>query len=482
MIAAPASRPTYGPVTEPTHRKKLADEITELAGHIHAATARWLLMIAEFDRDKVWADWDCQSCAHWLMWRCGLSPVAAREHVRVANRLADLPQITAVFLKGGLSYSQVRALSRVASADTEEELLAMAQQATAAQIETMVSAYRRVKNLEVAEQELNAERVRHARRYFRHRIDDDGSFVFSGRLTPEEGALVLRALETAGRAVTGSDDSAESQERELETKVADEAAEAAAKEWEEGVDRDLAAAFLRDSAESCPTSRRNADALVVMAETLLEAGPQARSGGDRNQLIVHVDIESLATDKGTICHLEDGVAIAPEVARRLGCDASVVTLIERDGEPLDVGRKSRTPTAAMRRALAARDRGCRFPGCTQKHFVDAHHIEHWVRDGGPTKLRNLVQLCRFHHRLVHEYGYEVSLERGRATFIRPDGSRISSDPPAPVPADTNVVDLNGRRGLKIDPGTCVTGWSGDPMNLEDAVGALLSWNPSGAQT
>src|SRR5215218_127393 len=123
---------------------RLAEEITELASHIHAATCRWLGLVAEFDRRGGWFDWGCRSCAQWVSWRCGIAPVAAREHVRVARRLAHLPLIRAAFAEGRLSYSQVRALTRVEKVEKEEELLSLARHATAAQLERLVRAYRGV--------------------------------------------------------------------------------------------------------------------------------------------------------------------------------------------------------------------------------------------------------------------------------------------------------------------------------------------------
>src|SRR5918999_1509099 len=130
-----------------------------------------------------------------------------------------------------------------------------------------------------------------------------------------------------------------------------------------------------------------------MADTLLGSGPVARNGGERYQVVVHVDAATLGgeSDEG-LGELEHGSALHPETARRLACDAAVVRILEREGRPLSVGRKTRSVPPALRRALQSRDRGCRFPGCTSSCSVDAHHIEHWA-NGGPTDLSNLVQLC-----------------------------------------------------------------------------------------
>ncbi len=156
-------------------------------------------------------------------------------------------------------------------------------------------------------------------------------------------------------------------------------------------------------------SQRRADALARFAETYLSHGLQAMTGGERHQVVVHVDAETLAQRTPGRCTLEDGPAMGAETARRLSCDASIVTLAEdAAGNPLDVGRKTRSISPALSRALRTRDGGCRFPGCGHKRFVDGHHIRHWA-DGGHTRLSNLVLLCRFHHRQVHEGGITVQM-------------------------------------------------------------------------
>lgn len=201
--ARPAPEANTGIVagSDPSHRPssnafgrlsldRLEAEITELAGHLYAGTARFLLLVGEFDRRGGWAGWGIHSCAHWLSWRCGLSPVAAREHVRVARALRDLPRIADAFSHGRLSYSKVRALTRVASEVTEEVLLEWAEYGTATQIERVV---RGVKLAQAATDPVK----RYERRSFRSFYDEDGCLVIHARLEPEEGAVVLRALEAA---------------------------------------------------------------------------------------------------------------------------------------------------------------------------------------------------------------------------------------------------------------------------------------------
>jgi hypothetical protein len=168
-------------------------QLTELAAHINAASARFLALIAEFDRRRGWAEWECKSCAHWLSWKCGLGLVAGREHVRVARRLEELPLIREAFAAGELSYSKVRAMTRVAAPEMEDNLLNLARSSTTHQLERLVRAYRKV---QVAE-ELRRSNVRRARRYANWRQDGDGSFVLNARLSPEDGAVVMAALEKA---------------------------------------------------------------------------------------------------------------------------------------------------------------------------------------------------------------------------------------------------------------------------------------------
>jgi hypothetical protein len=212
-----------------------------------------------------------------------------------------------------------------------------------------------------------------------------------------------------------------------------------------------------------------------MADTLLANGPSAR-GGDRYQVVVHVDRETLAADgDGARCELADGAPLAPDTARRLACDAAIVTLVERNGRPLSVGRKSRSVPPALRRALASRDRGCRFPGCPNRCSVDAHHIEHWA-DGGSTSIDNLVQLCRHHHRLLHEGGYTVERSGSRFTFRRPDGREIRAVPRAPRGRTAMLREANRRWGGQLQPDACVPA-SYEHMDLGLCVDAMLSIAP-----
>jgi hypothetical protein len=416
----------------------LIDQITELAGHLNAAHARWLSLIAELDRREAWAEWGVKSCAYWLNWKCGLDLGAAREKLRVAHALEGLPRIAAAMAAGHLSYSKVRAMTRVADASTEEYFLNIALHGTAHQVEKLVRAFRRAQE----SQELSREAQQQANRSLFCFHDDDGSLVIRGRLPAEAGAVFLKALEAAQSALPP-------------------------------LENVSAATSLQPVP---PHTARRADALVLMAEGFLASEQSSLTGGDRQQIVVHVDAQTLKHDHAGRCELEEGPGIAAETARRLACDASLVMLIENEqGEPLNVGRKTRTIPPALRRALNARDRGCRFPGCTHTRFVDGHHVQHWAQ-GGETKLSNLVTLCRFHHRLLHEGQVVVQiLDDGAFRFVRPDGQSFESHPPgAMTQLDwMQLVATHQARQIAITSHTAITRWLGEGLDYGLAVDGLL---------
>ena len=168
-----------------------------------------------------------------------------------------------------------------------------------------------------------------------------------------------------------------------------------------------------------------------MAERALAAGFGGGSGrAERYQVVVHADAATLA-ERGETGRSElDGVRVSAETSRRMACDAARVAMGHRDGEVVSVGRRRRTIPPHIRRALEERDRGCRYPGCASR-FTEAHHVKHWA-DGGETSLANTILLCRRHHRLVHEGGTRMALDReGKAAFFTRAGQVIGSAPPTP---------------------------------------------------
>ena len=514
--------------------ERLGDRIAELSARIQAATYELLVLIRQFDEANGWSS--CVSCAYWLSWRTGLAPGAAREHVRVARALGKLPKLSDAMRRGIVSYSKVRAVTRVATPETEQALLDVALCGTAAHVEQVVRGWRRVDR--AAEQAEDGRR--HAARSLSTWVDDDGMVVVRGRLTPEVGAVLRRALEAAcdqGQQAAAGRDAA----REVAATVT--ATDTAV---------DTAAAAMEQVSEVLkPTfAQRQADAIGMLAECALAGGLDRGTAGDRYQVVVHVDAGALAeapdvpagtpvaqaaparpgsapaartrpgsaglTARGrpmrrslhpcpgpdpappmpaqhleaappaaapaassqTVLDEAGGIHVSQETARRLACDAATVKMQHgAGGEILDVGRRTRTISPALRRALVARDRQCQFPGCHNRR-CDAHHLRHWA-DGGATALDNLVLLCRRHHRAVHEEGFGVTLAAaGGVRFVRPDDRPLPEAPAAPIwsgaPLAPVVARLDGE-GVVIDPHTATPAWRGERLDVEWAVGLL--WRP-----
>ena len=436
---------------------RLGDEITEMSAHLDAGTYQLLQLIGRFDQQGGWHGTGILSCAHWLNWRCGLNIGAAREQVRVARALPGLPKISAAFRQGRVSYSKVRAMTRVATAANEDVLLHVALGGTASHVERQVSVYRNIKRSDA----LKLENLRHTQRELSWFEDDDGSWVFKGRFTPEQGAVIAKALEAA-----------------MDHLFIEQ------KKVPEEVSAETSHSQPLDQAVPQPVSSRRADALQRMAEAFLSGDASHASSGDRYLVNIHTAMETLKADNddagtGAESELEDGGRVSAETSRRLSCDCSVVHWHEHpNGEPLNIGRKSRIVPPAIRRALQRRDVGCRFPGCTCTRFVDAHHIRHWA-DGGETAMENLVLLCRRHHRLVHEEGFGVQAgQLGPINFTfdftLPNGKIIPPCPESRFRGNfSELATRNRRLGLNITPKTPVPSWLGERMDYSIAVEGLL---------
>lgn len=357
-------------------------ELVSLAETLERGMARWLALVAEFDRHDGARLWGFRGTAEWLAWRCGIGPRAARDHVRVARRLADLPLVRAAFACGDLTYSKVRALTRAAATEDEAALLEMAASATAGQLERIIGALRSAPSADVETANLG-----HARRRLDWWWEHDGSLRFCGNLGADEGAAVVEAIEAGAEALHG-------------------------------------AAGPGDDLPRPPLGARRADALTEIVF----------SGAPRAQVVLHVDAEALACRataaderEGEICALENGPALPSHTARRLACDAEVMVAQHRRDGSVDHGRRRRVVSPALRTALERRDGHCRYPGCTRRHGVHAHHVEHWAH-GGATDKDNLVLLCRFHHRLVHEEGFTIQRVDEELAFCRPDGAAVRAIP------------------------------------------------------
>ena len=301
--------------------------------------------------------------------------------MRVAHTPADLPRLSERMRTGVLSYSKARALTRVATPENEEKLADFALHGSASHVESLVRAWWRVDRLEAHGNEVDHGEERHRARELSVFPDEHGSFVIRGRLDPEVGAVLMRALEAAGDALGG-----------------------------------------RTKARTTGP-RGRAAAIGLLAERALQAGFEVdgkiHGRADRFRVVLHVDAarssahdlcsESSEPELGAM--LEDHQHVPAGTSKRLACDAGRVEMTHgSDGSVLDVGRKTRIVPPTIRRALDYRDGGCRFPGCGNR-FCDAHHIKHWI-DGGETRIDNLVLLCRRHHRAVHEGGFGVEVVEG----------------------------------------------------------------------
>ena len=429
-------------------KERLGEEIAALAARIDAATYELLVLIREFDEQE---GWNCGflTCAQWLAWRIGLAPGAARERVRVARALGELPLMSDAMKRGELSYSKVRALTRVARPETEKELVDLGRAGTAAHVEQVVRAWRRIdRTLEARDDAL-----RDASSQVTAHIDENGMYVIRGRLVPEAGEVLMKALEAASDRLYAE----EKQE------------------------------------ERPPAGKVRADALALVAESALKGGLEPGLSGDRYQVVVHVseseleDPERTATGEGPRVPAgtptegawlgRSHIRVSAETARRVACDAGKVVMRQRSGEILSVGRKTRTIPPPIRRALEFRDQTCRFPGCTSRH-CDAHHIEHWA-DGGETKLSNLVLLCRRHHRLLHEGGFSIRMDDQRGVqFFDPRGRRLERSPVPPsvgLDAARELVERFEDGGILVTGKESMPAWDGERMDLRYVMECL--WRP-----
>lgn len=483
---------------DPDAIEDLGDQIATLFAQVHAATHRLLVLIAEFDRRGGWKPGGFQSCAHWLRFRTGIDLGAARERVRAAHALDRFPAVSASMARGELSFAKVRAITRLPEldADREQALLDFARKATASEVE------RRVRSWKILNRgdEQEVERIRHASRCLSIFPDEDGMYLIRGRLDPEVGALLMRAIDAASDVLYAG-----------ETRAA-----------RSDTPRDAALAAIGAKREETDPRQRRADAIGLLAERAMSNGfggasaelsldeapadetrttrpsadvpsadeapndlpqPSVESGSsaERYQVVLHVEPDTLGADtEAGRSDLEDGTRVSAETSRRLACDASVVRIVHRlDGSILDVGRKTRTIPPALRRALETRDRGgCRFPGCGVR-FCDAHHIRHWA-DGGATRLDNLILLCRRHHRALHEEGFSVDFgPTGRANFYDRRGRPLpDAPPPLPImewPVETLISD-NQARGVEPRAYTSSARWSSEretPWEAEARVRGAL---------
>ena len=423
-------------------QRRVADletQIAELSAHLHAATWRLLRLVREFDELEGVAGTGAKSLAHWLHWRCGFSLAAAREKVRVARALPGLPKIGEAFRQGRLSYAKVRALTRIATPANEDTLLLWAEHGNAGHLQKLARLYRRygdeaASRLQYRQREcsyytdedgslvirarlpaelgsivlkaLDAARAELEDVSAETRSGSDSSFGLSSPVAGNVSAETPAHPDcTDAPSAADGNVSAETSlppsevdaarpgnaDVSAETHSAPDASDFAPAD--KNVSAETSRPYLhwkdhsrtwdeQESAESEPNRRatKTADALVLLAERFLSPDAEPRALGERFQVHVHLDLRQGAEAP---VHDPDSPALSRETIRRLGCESSLVPVVHdgHSGEILSVGRRTRAVPPHIRRALRLRDGGCRFPGCTNNRYVDAHDVVHWA-DGG----------------------------------------------------------------------------------------------------
>ena len=403
-----------------------------LAATRDALTAELVARLDEFDRREGWHGWGIRSISHWASINLGLSTGECHRLLGLARGLRGLPQVAEAFNRGALSAAKAHAIVAVATPASQDWWLDIAVQGSASQVARIAAAY--VKARQPDEQDpapLADDRVRTVR----ERGLPSGLVRVMADLDPDEAAIVRAALESHAEAA-----------------------------WRAGRDDP-------DEAPPDPYGARLADALVAMAETALAAGPTPCEQGDPHTMVIHVDWDLIMdfVTEGR-CYIEGGPlssrAISVDTALRLACDAAVRVLIERNGQPVAITDDQRFANRRQRRTLMAHHGGCAFPGCGRTRGIHIHHIISWPH--GPTVLDNLVPLCRFHHRALHEGGYRITrLADNTLEFRKPDGRIVR--PPPPTPPDPSYgTDLD------IGPDTPVARSGGGTYDLGLTLDSLFS--------
>ena len=371
---------------------ELGEQVAKSAAVVDAATHEFLTQVRAFDEVDGWQQQGATSMAAWLAYRVGLTPGVAREKVRVSRALAQLPATDEALRLGQISYWKVRELSRVATAETEAQLLEYAAHTTGAQFEKVCRLFRQTQR-ELVPAECEPERWVH------QRSTQDGMVRLTIQVRPEEAATLTAAMESAS-----------------------------------------------DTGELV-------DGLMAMAEETARGDKPQRPPAE---VVVHIDADTLTGQ------LSDGSGVPTHVCERLLCDAGIVPVLEdQHGHTLDVGRKSRSVPAALRRALHMRDEGCRFPGCDHTRWLE-HHAHHWAR-GGKTSLSNMILLCSAHHRLLHDGVVSMSVsEAGEFLFYDQSGRELAPAGAPPAPGST----LEGLRtlGEPITADCNIPLWDGWPID------------------
>ncbi len=337
-------------------------------------------LIAEADRRQVWRESGARDMAHWICIRYGISGWRARRWLAASHALERLPRLSAAFSAGDVGIDKVVELTRFATEGTETRLVRWAKGVS-------VACIRRKADLAVRQLMEEAADLDKGRSLSWWYFDDGRRFGLGAELPAAQGAVVARALE---RLVEG-----------VPTMPGEE--------------------------DAVHADARRADALVTLCSSRLDADADP----DRASVVVHAEMDALASGDRS-CELETGGVVHAETVRRMLCDGRVQTIVEdAAGQPVGLGRMSREPSAWMMRQLQYRDVECRFPGCGARRFTQAHHIV-WWEQGGPTDLDNLLLVCWFHHKLVHEYGWVLRRHPdGAVGWFRPGGTRYVGGPAPP---------------------------------------------------
>ncbi|PRP92837.1 hypothetical protein ENSA5_46690 [Enhygromyxa salina] len=447
----------------PEQVESLADEIATFAARVDVAKHALLTRLRVFDRCEAWGGLGFSSCAAWLAWRIGVGLKAAREQVRVARALGSLEKLDDLFGRGELSYSKVRAITRVATPQTEQDLIDLAMHATAAQVERLVRSYRNA--VEQVDASPGTKQWAVDERFVRRSEVAGGMVRIEIQLPPEEAALVWDAVMSASSGCSLAEASAEASEAATD----EEPVQAHGSPMPEASAEALAS-DLRGP------EQRHADAIVDVARAYLQHRPRTLGSGYELVLVTSKDHleQDPDTPSGVGGFLRDGTPIGVGVARMLACCGSKVAVtVGEHGEVLDVGRRTRVIPSAIGRALWLRDHGCRVPGCERRWHLHAHHLHEWA-DGGPTKLSNLVLVCPAHHRMIHEGVLDVELREGQPRFIPASTKRELVEVPASAATGAELDELEewlGDEGINLGPEVNTPRWDGTPMRL----GETLDW-------
>jgi hypothetical protein len=366
---------------------RIEEDFAEIRRVVDQLELEVLRRLGEIDRRRLFERDGHLTVAGWLTTAFKMSWGVARDQLRTARALDEMPATRVAVEAGDVSMCAARSLVAARDADPTAFAVAEPQLVEAARIHSIGDLGRVVAYWRQAverERGIDAEEALRARRRLHASVTMHGMVRVDGTLDPETGETVLtalRAVEDAGTRGRGRVD------------------------------------------DRSPAQRR-ADALGELCRQWLDRPDRPTVGGELPHVTVTVSAETLAGGDG-VCETDHVGPIPKGTARRLACDSSVmrVVLSERS-EPLDVGRRSKVVPPSLRRAVIVRDRRCRFPGCDRPHtWCDAHHVVHWA-DGGPTALSNLILLCRQHHRAIHAGRARLDMDDGLPVFRRPDGSRL----------------------------------------------------------